>query len=159
MSDELLMKSGSDVKSDRYSMTVPVKLVLGTRQIFDAALWTMVTFKPELIVTNAPAPCFVVLDSVIVDGVEIVCFSGEMGVDAYIYRPAKNPKDFDHPTEDERREFDERSEARQIKAPNIALCEHGISVVGSYSGLVPSGCKVGETVTFRVGLQGPIQKK
>lgn len=132
---------GRGVHVEGYSFTLNVELVLGVPQDFHASRWVMRAMQPRMLVANVPCPNFVVLDDVIVDGTCLKPFlkDGRMTpCDAFAFSPARA----DSPEDEE------------LGAP---LCDHGASMVGRYTGLVPEGYHVGSTFPLCVTLQGPAE--
>jgi hypothetical protein len=162
---DLIMQPGHDIRVERYSMSVAYRLTLGEPQQFDASQWTMTAFKPQFISTNALAPGFVILESVVADAVELLWdetfydASNKPLVypDAWDFRPGMPPKDLNNQTEEEISDFHDSLERGTIRAPNVRVCDHGISMFGRYTGLVPPnlGRKKGDAYTFIVSLRGP----
>ena len=133
--------SEGDTRAQGYSFGLSVKLVLGEPRDFSTREWIMRTTQPRALVTNAPCPNFVVLESVevdaillkpfLVDGRHAACDAFAFSVDA-----ADSP------------------EGEELGAP---LCDHGAAMVGRYSGLVPKGYKAGFEFTFCLTLSGPAE--
>jgi hypothetical protein len=115
-----------------YSFGLSTKLALGEPKDFSIREWTMRAIQPRLMVTNAPCPNFVVLERVEVDAILLKPFlvDGEYAsCDAFVFSvdAAGSP------------------EGEELGAP---LCDHGATMVGRYSGLVPKGYSPGYEFTF-----------
>jgi hypothetical protein len=123
---------------ERYAFGIVVTLTLGEPKEFNVRDWTMRTVKVTKITANAPRSGFVTLQEVVVDGVILSPFYNSNGPDYY---PAHDAHDF-------------RPEMAACKV-DPQLCNHGASMSGKYTGLVPEGYKKGDGYAFIVTFEGP----
>jgi hypothetical protein len=130
------------IRAEGYSFSLSVKLVLGEPSGFSTREWTLRAVQPRAMVTNAPCPGFVVLESVEVDAILLRPFlvdGRHAACDAFAFSVDKA----DSPEDEE------------LGAP---LCDHGAVMVGRYSGLVPEGYKAGFEFPFCLTLQGRAER-
>ncbi|MFI5246186.1 MAG: hypothetical protein ACHQQR_13215 [Gemmatimonadales bacterium] len=111
-----------------YARGLNATIVLGTPSTFEMRDWTERTYDVDSYEVNAPCPGFVFLIRVSIDGDDVL--GDADAVDAF---------------------------ANRIGAPakfRPRHCEHGASVSGRYSGLVPEGMPSGVPYMVNVCLEG-----
>ena len=123
---------------ERYSFGLLVTLTLGEPKAFSVREWTMRAVNVKKITANVPCAEFITLQDVVVDGVTLSPFYNANGPDYY---PEHDAWDF-------RPDADGRT-------VNPQLCDHGASMRGKYTGLVPKGYKKGDEYAFIVTIEGP----
>jgi len=125
---------GSKTKIERYTFPLSQALTIGTAVAISLSGNPTVTIRPQRVTCNAPGPMFAFLNSIQVSNVNGVVGTGVE--DAYDYNANGVGQTLDMPT---------------IEPAQRA------TVVGSYTGLVPTGIPLGLSTFFTVSFKGPAE--
>jgi hypothetical protein len=128
--------AGSHIKVERYDFSLNNQtgsLALGTPSAIYMSGQPAVTFRPNRLITNAPAPGFVTFDTIMVANV-----AGTIGqsTDAFTYAAVAQDSRLDLPT---------------LSPANVAR------ISGSYTGYTPAGYTVPMSFPFIATFQGPAE--
>jgi hypothetical protein len=121
----------SKVKVERYVFALNQNIVLGTEIAVSANNNPDTTIRPQRVTINAPAPGFVTVDEIKVANVSVTVGGT---TDAYEYSPLGVGQSLDMPT---------------LTPSNRA------SILGDYTGFVPTGFTIGATFKLCVSFKGP----
>lgn len=130
----------ADIRIERYSMGLSVEIVLGEPKDFRVRDWTSCTFKPAMMVANAPCEAFVEIESACVDNIDVLL--NDDGSERFESHDAYY--------------FFAKGEGRAIKP---YLCEHGLSMSIKYTGVIPEGFQPGRRFLFCLSFSGPAVMK
>lgn len=122
---------GSHVKVETYVMAMSQALTLGTTVALDMSQNPDVNFRPQRVVSNAPAPGFATISNIKLANVSAVVGGT---TDAWIFSATAVGTRLDLPT---------------LSPANRASC------TGSYSGFVPPGYVAGSAYSFSLSFVGP----
>ena len=152
-----------------YTRGLNVELTLGEAKAFEVRDWIAATIVVHRICANAPCEGFVKLEDVVVDNVSVLmkrrpnfrpesAFATRAEYEAHFDKEEKHfeTNDAHYFSVQHKSTVGEEGWGRAIEP---TLCEHGVAMRISYSGLVPEGYERGRKFLFGVSFSGPMRNR
>lgn len=123
---------GSDVKVERYLLSLNQNVVIGTASIISQSANPDTEFRPQRFVTAAPCVGFATINDIKVSNVSAI--AGGNPIDAFMFNALATGVGLDLPT---------------------LTPSNRVNLIGAYTGFVPAGYVVGATMAFTMTFVGP----